>query len=161
MRKSKLYRRCKIIRGTRSHLNGICELDDLLFSKSQRFSITRFRYLLASPNAAFFVSMSKEGCIGYSIALKNRLRNGELKGRIYSIGVVAEWQNKGIGTELLKKSEEWLIESGSSFVTLETRVGKNGARAFFEKRGYKFSEDLPGYYGSFSGIRMKKNSASF
>ncbi len=94
--------------------------------------------------------------VGYGIALRNRLRNGQYKGRIYSIGVLPEYKSKGAGSFLLDAMEEYLIKSGVSFIVLETLEGRDGAKLFFLKHGYTESKFLPNYYPYGDGVRMKK-----
>jgi|GEM_PF-899129 len=156
MSNSNQYQKYQIIRASKEHLQQIWELDNLIFKKADRFSKPRLRYLLSSPNTAFFICLQENISIGYGIALRNKLRNGKVKGRIYSLGVLSKWQNKGAGKLLLKYLEDWLLDAKSSFITLETRKGQSGAKCFFEKMGYKFLEILPNYYESVDGIRMKK-----
>jgi ribosomal protein S18 acetylase RimI-like enzyme len=97
-----------------------------------------------------------EAVVGYGIALKNRLRNGQYKGRIYSIGVLPEYKSKGAGSFLLDVMEEYLTKSGVSFIVLETLEGTDGAKLFFLKHGYTESKFLPDYYSHGDGVRMKK-----
>lgn len=145
-----------IVLASKSDLQRLWELDNLIFRKADCFSKPRLRYLLLSPNTAFFICLRDEVYVGYGIALRNKLRNGKVKGRIYSLGIIPKWQNNGAGALLLKYLENWLVAAGSSFITLETRKGQTGAKGFFEKMGYSFSETLPNYYGFTDGLRMKK-----
>ena len=97
-----------------------------------------------------------KSAVGYGIALRNKLRNGRYKGRIYSIGVIPEYKNKGAGGLLLSTMEKHLITSGVSFIVLETLHGTDGAKLFFLKHGYTESKFLPDYYPYGDGVRMKK-----
>lgn len=145
-----------IVRATKSHLSQICGLERRIFTNDDRFSKSRLRYLLTSPNAAFFVAFKQGFPIGYGIALKNRLRNGKIKGRVYSVGVLRQFRTHGIGTLLLGTIEKWLINAGASFITLETKATKSGAKDFFKKKGYEVTEFLPSYYTSADGLRMRR-----
>jgi ribosomal protein S18 acetylase RimI-like enzyme len=84
------------------------------------------------------------------------LTNKELKGRIYSIGLLPEWHSRGLGKVFLGELENWLLHKGVAFITLETRADSLGARGFFEKMGYHVVEILPRYYGQTDGYRMIK-----
>lgn len=148
--------RTSIIRAKKHQLEQIWDLENRIFADDDRFSKTRLRYLLNSPNAAFFLGLKGNVPIAYGIALKNRLRSGKTKGRIYSIGVLREFRTRGVGTKLLDSLEHWLSLEGAIFITLETKIKKNGARDFFARRGYEVTEFLPKYYASTDGIRMKK-----
>ena len=142
--------------GSLFDIDRINQLENSIFDKADRFSRRRFQYLLSSKNAVFFLCGYKDDQVGYGIALRQKLKNGVVKGRIYSLGVVADWRNRGAASRLLTKLEDWLIHSGASFITLETRKSKSGAKGFFEKKGYRVSEFLPDYYSYADGVRMKK-----
>lgn len=151
----KEYPRLSVIRGDRRHLPDIVELEQRIFSQ-EGFPKSRLKYLLDSPNTAFFVAYQRGAPIAYGIALKNRMRNGKTKGRIYSLGVVRGLRSKGVGTLLLKTLETWLSAARVSFITLETKANKSGAKDFFASKGYQVVEFLPKYYDSADGLRMKK-----
>jgi ribosomal protein S18 acetylase RimI-like enzyme len=145
-----------IVRARKLHLDQICDLERQIFGEEDRFSRSRLSYLLGSRNAAFFLVLKDGLPIAYGIALKNRLRNGKVKGRIYSLGVRREFRHQGIGTLLLDTLEQWLLAAGASFITLETKATKGGARDFFKERGYRVTEFLARYYSSLDGLRMRK-----
>jgi ribosomal protein S18 acetylase RimI-like enzyme len=42
------------------------------------------------------------------------------------------------------------------FITLETRKDRKGATEFFARHGYRKVQELPKYYASEPGIRMRK-----
>ena len=90
------------------------------------------------------------------MTLRNKLRNGKYKGRIYSIGVLPAYRSTGAGKLLLDAMEKYLIESNVSFIVLETLKGEGGAEAFFAKRGYMESKFLPDYYPYGDAVRMRK-----
>ena len=136
-----------VIQATRSHLSQICELEDRIFSTGPEiFSRARLRSLLSSPNATFFLLWDHEYPVGYGIALKNKLRNGLDKGRIYLIGVIWEHRSKGAGSLLLGAMEEFLMKSGVAFIVSETLNNADGAESFFIKHGYGKPQLLPNYY---------------
>jgi ribosomal protein S18 acetylase RimI-like enzyme len=137
-----------------NHLDLVVGLEARLFPRVDRFSRGRLRYLINSDNALVLLCWQQKKCVGYGIALRNKLRNGKYKGRIYSVGTVPEKQQLGIGGQILRALEKWLIERGSAFITLETRLGSNVS--FYEKRGYKPVERLSRYYGPATGLRMRK-----
>lgn len=153
-----MYSRNKalVVRAKSSHLEQIWDLERRIFADDDRFSKARLRYLLGSPNAAFFLGLKDNLPIGYGIALKNRLRSGKLKGRVYSLGVLREFRTHGVGTKLLDSLEHWLVTGGVQFITLETKANKNGAKNFFARRGYEVTEFLPRYYSASNGLRMRK-----
>lgn len=136
------------------HLGLITDLEKQLFDGTERFSRRQFRYLIQSKNALTLLCFQNGESIGYGIALKTKLRNGKLKGRIYSLGILKGGRRKGLGSKLLKALERWLVDEGAEFITLETRLGHNPA--FYENRGYKETARLPRYYGRAPALRMRK-----
>ncbi len=136
------------------HLDLLSDLEAQLFDRTDRFSRRQLRYLIQSKNALTLLCFQNGESIGYGIALKNKLKNGKLKGRIYSLGVLKKGRKKGLGSRLLKALEGWLVEQGAEFITLETRLGRNPT--FYENRGYKETARLPRYYGRAPALRMRK-----
>ena len=158
MKRKKLSNHLKysIVRASKENLLQILDLEKKIFKSDCLFSRSRLWYLLSSPNASFFLCYDNEGAVGFGIALRNKLRNGRLKGRIYSLGFIPKYQFRGSGALLLRVMEELLIKSGVSYIVLETVKGQKGAAPFFMKHGYSESEFLPGYYSYGDAVRMKK-----
>ena len=146
--------RLQFVEATVDHLGLLSDLESQLFDRTDRFSRRRLTYLIRSKNALTLLCFQNGESIGYGIALKNKLRNGKLKGRIYSLGILKKGRRKGLGSKLLKALERWLVEEGAEFITLETRLGQNPA--FYENRGYKETARLPRYYGRSPALRMRK-----
>lgn len=144
----------QFVTATIDHLDLLLNLEAQLFERTDRFSRRRFKYLIESKNALTLLCFLEGASIGYGIALKNRLRNGKVKGRIYSLGILKKVRKKGRGSELLKALERWLVDERAEFITLETRFGRNPA--FYKHRGYKETDRLPRYYGRAPGLRMRK-----
>jgi ribosomal protein S18 acetylase RimI-like enzyme len=145
-----------IVQASKEDLSQILDLEYQIFKSYCIFSRSRLRYLLSSPNASLFLCYHNKRAVGFGIALKNKLRNGRLKGRIYSLGIIPEYQFRGAGASLLRAMEKSLINSGVSYIVLETIRGKESAAPFFMKHGYAESESLQGYYTSGDALRMKK-----
>jgi ribosomal protein S18 acetylase RimI-like enzyme len=64
------------------------------------------------------------------------------RGWIYSLCVSPESRNKNIGTELLKKIEERLIENGCVKINLQIIPSNKGVKLFYEKNGYITEERI-------------------
>jgi ribosomal protein S18 acetylase RimI-like enzyme len=158
MLKQKLFNKLTsfIIPASKIDIDQIYELEKRIFAKNECSSRSQLRYFLSSPNAAFFMLYDNKSAVGYGIALRNKLRNGQYKGRIYSIGVLPEYRSTGAGSILLDAMEKYLIKTGVSYIVLETREGKDGTKLFFLKHGYTESKFLPDYYPYGDGVRMKK-----
>jgi ribosomal protein S18 acetylase RimI-like enzyme len=124
------------------------------------FSQSQLRYLFSTPNASFFLLRDNNSAVGFGITLRNKLRNGKYKGRIYSIGVLPACRSIGGGRLLLDAMEKYLIKYNVSFIVLETLKGKGGAEFFFTKHGYMESKFLPNYYPYGDAVRMRKTVAT-
>jgi predicted N-acetyltransferase YhbS len=55
---------------------------------------------------------------------------------VQSIAVKNEYQNKGIGTKLLKHTEDYAKAKGISGIGLQSGVQRTAAHAFYEHNGY-------------------------
>ena len=62
------------------------------------------------------------------------------------LAVRAERTREGIGGALVGWLEQSALVAGIGRVCLETRVSSVGARAFYERLGYREIKSLPGYY---------------
>ena len=134
----------------------VYDLERRIFTRNECFSRSQLRYLASSPNASFFLLRDNGSSVGFGVALRNKLRNGKYKGRIYSIGVLPAYRRTGGGMLLLEAMEKYLIKSHVSFIVLETLKGKGGAEHFFARHGYIESKFLPGYYPYGDAVRMRK-----
>lgn len=137
-------------------IDQIYELEKHIFTENEYISKSQLRYFISSPNATFFMLYDNKSAVGYGLALRNKLRNGQYKGRIYSIGVLPVYRSTGAGSFFLEAMEKYLIKSGVSFIVLETLEGRDGAKLFFLKHGYAEVRFLPNYYPYGDGVKMKK-----
>jgi ribosomal protein S18 acetylase RimI-like enzyme len=107
------------------------------------------------------VLVAKEGeeLIGASIiGMQNPLIwvDGK-KYEIFALGVLPKYRNKGIGKELVLKSEEVAKESGAESVILDTHESMPATRKFYKELDYKEVGTLEGYYGNGNAVfYMKK-----
>jgi ribosomal protein S18 acetylase RimI-like enzyme len=145
-----------VIKMSKNNSGQIYDLEGRIFEVNECFSQSQLRYLKSSPSASFFLLRDNGSSVGFGVALRNKLRNGKYKGRIYSIGVLPEYRSTGAGKLLLDAMEEYLIKSHVSFIVLETLKGKGGAESFFAKNGYLESKFLPDYYPYGDAVRMRK-----
>ena len=149
-----------VIRTSKNNSGQIYDLERRIFMANECFSRSQLRYLTSSPNASFFLLRDSNSSVGFGIALRNKLRNGQYRGRIYSIGVLPAYRSMGAGKLLLDAMEKYLIKSNVSFIVLETLKGKGGAEIFFARHGYIESKFLPEYYPYGDAVRMRKSVSS-
>jgi len=74
------------------------------------------------------------------------------------LAVRAERARQGIGTGLVAWLERSALIAGVAQVHLEARAGNAGARAFYQRLGYREIQSLPGYYqGREACVRMVRD----
>lgn len=67
---------------------------------------------------------------------------------LYWMGVHNDYRGKGVGGELLKRFEEYVVKKGAKKIVLET-AGRDlykPTRDFYEKYGYREEGIVPDYY---------------
>jgi ribosomal protein S18 acetylase RimI-like enzyme len=161
MRKKRISdSKLNVIRTSKKNSGKVYDLERRIFRANECFSQSQLRYLFSSPNASFFLLRDNNSAVGFGITLKNKLRNGKYKGRIYSIGVLPACRSIGGGRLLLDAMEKYLTRSNASFIVLETLKGKGGAGIFFARHGYMESKFLPNYYPYGDAVRMRKTVAT-
>lgn len=78
----------------------------------------------------------------------------ETEGHIFSLAVHKSYRNRGVATALLKHLLRHFFLSGITKVSLEVRVGNEGAKRLYEKNGFiclwtkeqYYSDGEDGYY---------------
>ena len=151
-----VLRNVTVRRARSEDVEFIQRLENRAFSPNDRFSKRRFRYLLSSPNSYTALCFEGDSAIGYGIALRSRLRNGTVMGRVYSLAVTPSRQRRGVGKLLMDHLEHWLASSRAGFIMLEAHRKNRRAIEFYRSRGYQVSEALPGYYASGDGLRFRR-----
>ena len=73
---------------------------------------------------------------------------GGLTGHIITIDVITAARRSGVGSLLLRATEERLRAGGSKAVGLETAVDNAAALAFYKRHGYSVVSTWPRYYST-------------
>ena len=68
------------------------------------------------------------------------------KGHVVSIAVKPGHRGKGVGTMLMRASQEAMVEKAATESYLEVRVTNTEAVALYQRLGYSASSRLEGYY---------------
>ncbi|MFX0107825.1 MAG: ribosomal protein S18-alanine N-acetyltransferase [Candidatus Hodarchaeota archaeon] len=68
------------------------------------------------------------------------------KGHIVSVAVTPDYRNKGIGTELIVKAIEAMVDYGATEFFLEVRKSNRDAVSIYEKLNFDVRRVLKGYY---------------
>ena len=120
-----------IRRMTEADLPAVLELENKLFPASP-WPERQFLYELnGNPYAAIYLIEQDSVIAGY-VDLWIMFEQAE----IADIGVAAEYQNKGLGSRLMKYVINEAIKAGCENLTLEVRVSNAPAIALYEKYGF-------------------------
>ena len=99
----------------------------------QLFAIDR---KMAASDGLFFV-WEAEGVRGTIMAGYDGHR-----GWLYSLAVAEDWQNRGIGSALVKHAETALRECGCVKINLQILAGNDGVVEFYRKLGFVTEERI-------------------
>jgi GNAT superfamily N-acetyltransferase len=116
-------------------------LDPSLYSPPTHEALVR-RYqnrLPVDPDAEILVADLEGEVVGW---LEIQLRRPDGQPRMnrdattaeIDIAVLAEHRGQGIGTRLMRAAEDWALERGAEFLTLETHVANVDAIRFYQER---------------------------
>ena len=90
------------------------------------------------PDSAIFIAEDETGIPAGFIHLQTQTDyfNGEKHAYISDLAVDKSFEGKGIGSLLLDKAEEWVLQKDYGFLTLYVFAGNKHARHLYEKRGF-------------------------
>jgi [ribosomal protein S18]-alanine N-acetyltransferase len=131
------------------------KLDLACFPPGISYSKTMLRYFLAQPEAECLVAVEGGKIAGFLISEEN-----PPLGHIITLDVAQSYRRKGVGTLLLRQSEEHLRFRGVRTVLLETATTNEVGIAFWERHGYRREAVLKKYYsGGLDAFEMRKRLA--
>lgn len=83
---------------------------------------------------------------------------GDIQAHLSLLAVKPSHQRCGLGRSLVRWLEESALTAGISTITLELRANNYGARAFYQRLGFKEDTYIPGYYrGIETALRMSRD----
>ena len=100
-----------------------------------------YQEILYNPFAYYLVYELNREVVGY---IGYRLH--ETQAEMMNFVVKADYQTKGIGTQLFSHSMCYFKENNIKKVTLEVRKNNEKARVFYEKLGFIQSHQIKNYY---------------
>ena len=123
-------------------LDALVRLERAAYDKDL-FTEDQIEYLLTHAHATVFVADDGGAVVGAAYLL---WRKSLSLGRLYNIVVDPSRQGQGLGKLLLDECELETVRRGCTQISLEVRVDNAGAIAFYKKRGYHVTANLPDYY---------------
>lgn len=143
--------------GVLSDLDAIMHVENTCF-KIYGFSRRQLRNLLTAPTSKVFIAMLSGKVIGFGVTLINSLRNGQTKGRIYSIAVLPEHEHQGYGQLLSSHMQAYLYLMSVAYITAECDAGNQRLIKRATLAGYRITGRLEGYYADGSdALRWRKD----
>jgi ribosomal protein S18 acetylase RimI-like enzyme len=118
----------------RTHRAQVVELWKRVFGYATAHNAPNFAIekKLAVRDGLFFVAEVGEKVVGTIMAGYDGHR-----GWIYSLAVLPEYRNRGLGTELMQHAEEQLKLLGCPKINLQILSGNDSVQAFYQKLGYE------------------------
>jgi [ribosomal protein S18]-alanine N-acetyltransferase len=117
-------------------------IDRAAFPPELAYSRRELALWIGSRGCRTWVAEAAGEVVGFVVACLERRGLAHLA----TLDVVPEQQRRGVGGRLLATAEAWLWEAGARRIALETAAGEAGARAFYERHGYRAVRRLPRYY---------------
>jgi ribosomal protein S18 acetylase RimI-like enzyme len=145
---------------------SLLAIDRAAFAPGLAYSRRELATWMGGRGCRTLVAEEGDEVVGFVVACRGRhgvdrspARRHSRLGHLVTLDVAPVRQRRGVGGRLLAAAEEWLWESGVSAIALETPVDEAGARAFYERHGFRATRRLPGYYaGRMDAWLMVKES---
>ncbi|MGC8565452.1 MAG: ribosomal protein S18-alanine N-acetyltransferase [Thermoplasmata archaeon] len=111
---------------------------------TEKYSLEIYESIYNSWPNGFIVATYGSKIIGVIASTKNSV----YEARILMFSVDIPYQNKGIGTLLLKRFEQICREEGIKAIRLEVRISNDNAIKFYEKNGFVIINMINSYYSN-------------
>jgi [ribosomal protein S18]-alanine N-acetyltransferase len=143
-------------------------LDQRCFPPGIAYSKRMLRYFLRMPQGRCILARDDAALPGDgSLAGKGGALAGFMiteeeppVGHILTLDVAEEYRRRGVGTQLLARSENDLASRGVTEFVMETSVENAAGVAFWQRHGFRSVGILPRYYlGTIDAYEMRKNIA--
>jgi ribosomal-protein-alanine N-acetyltransferase len=121
---------------------ALFDLEKLCF-KEETFNKSQLRYLLLKARSLVLVASIDGRIIGSMIVL---LRNTISHARIYSLNVHPDFRRKGMASQLMDTSLEFLKNRGYKKLTLEVGITNKAAQNLYLSKGFSVDKVLKKYY---------------
>ncbi len=106
-----------------------------------------FKNLMGNPNHYFFIIRDNNQDLGYTwIEIREYQENAFLKAYksifVHHISIASEYQNKGLGKELMNKVKEFAVERGIKRIELDYWSDNENAKRFYKKIGFNIYREF-------------------
>ncbi len=132
---------CACVRGGAS----IGFLDDITEAEATEYWDGVLR-AVATGASIVLVVRDESGAIAGSVQLAPALRrNGRHRAEVQKLMVLPALRGRDLGTRLMAEVEALARSRTLRLLFLDTSEGAGGAKAFYEKLGYRYVGGIPGY----------------
>lgn len=113
---------------------------------SEPYSIFTYRYFLHSWPHLCFLAFDGDHCFGTIVAKMERHREALIRGYIAMLVVEKKYRYLGVGSQLVKRAIQAMMDAGCEEVALEAEVTNSGALQLYQKLGFIRDKRLQRYY---------------
>jgi ribosomal-protein-alanine N-acetyltransferase len=124
-------------------LEEVANIQEKCFGNINKFSRNFLFNLWREFPEGFFLAKNQEKVVGYGV-----LKKEKEKALIFSLAVLPEMQNKGIGKEILKKMIELAKRQNFKKVYLHTKETNFKAIAFYQKFNFNIIKLEKNFYST-------------
>ncbi|MFH1727064.1 MAG: N-acetyltransferase [Pseudomonadota bacterium] len=147
----------KIKKANSSNIIDLLNIEKRCFLKRQRSTTSSMKYSLKSKRQSVWFAYLKDKNNKSTIAGALILRHNNLSIRIFSIAILPEFQNLGLGSILLNFAENIAIKEKKSFIYLEASKNNKKLIQWYKNKGFKTFKILKDYYETnYDALQMKK-----
>jgi [ribosomal protein S18]-alanine N-acetyltransferase len=123
-------------------------IDQVCYSAAVAYTREELRWYMSLRGAECLVAEARTSVknprgriAGFIVSVRRNAR-----GHIVTIDVLKMYRRTGVGSALLRRTEEQMEQRGVGEVWLETATNNEAAIAFWKKHGYRSHGRLPNYY---------------
>ena len=120
---------------------------------TEQYNPSLFNYFYETFPEGFIIAEYGHKIIGFIIGVKIN----DLLSKILMLSISEQFQNKKVGSDLLKHFLKKISDEGVRFVELEVRIDNKKAINFYKKHGFKIINEINDFYqNGESAYTMKK-----
>lgn len=114
---------------------------------SEPYSIYTYRYFIHNwPNLCFLAMAGKDNCVGAIVCKLDLHKKVARRGYIAMLAVDSNYRKRSIGSTLVKKAIEAMVDDDADEVVLETEITNKPALKLYENLGFVRDKRLFRYY---------------